>query len=115
MLQKLTFGVSVKGHAKEHHLIENSATQTAEAGEIIYNRQNVSVLCTVTCCFVCNVFYHRLLWYFVMYSVNLPVLDLVYYTACPSTDIGLVHGFSLVLFHLLNSQDPFVRLFLVDL
>ncbi len=43
LLQKLTFGIIVKGHAREHQLIERAATQTAEAGEIIYYRENSSI------------------------------------------------------------------------
>lgn len=41
LLQKLTFGISVKGHAREHQLIEKAASQTIEAGEIIYYREFV--------------------------------------------------------------------------
>lgn len=44
LLQKLTFGISVKGHAREHQLIEKTANQTAEAEEIIYCIENVSHL-----------------------------------------------------------------------
>ena len=42
LLQKLTFAISVKGHAREHQLIEKTATQTAEAGQIIYCIENES-------------------------------------------------------------------------
>lgn len=31
LLQKLTFGISVKGHAREQQLTEQAATQTAQA------------------------------------------------------------------------------------
>lgn len=36
LLQKLTFGIGVKGHAGEHQPSEKAATQTAEAGDVIY-------------------------------------------------------------------------------
>lgn len=62
LLQKLTFGISVKGHAREHQLTEKAATQTAEGGDIIYLRENVSVALAVSfvefsstlCCSVLN-------------------------------------------------------------
>lgn len=38
LLQKLTFGIGVKGHAGEHQPSEKAATQTAEAGGVIYLR-----------------------------------------------------------------------------
>lgn len=44
LLLKLTFVISVKGHVREHQLLESAATQTAEAGEIICYRENVSHL-----------------------------------------------------------------------
>lgn len=36
LLQKLTFGIGVKGHPGEHQPSEKGATQTAEAGDVIY-------------------------------------------------------------------------------
>lgn len=57
LLQKLTFGISVRGHAREHQLIEKAATQAAQAGEIIYYGENVSVEQPPSLAyFVCNVF-----------------------------------------------------------
>lgn len=44
LLLKLSSGISFKGHVREHKLIEKAATQAAEAGQIIYYRENVSHL-----------------------------------------------------------------------